>query len=81
MIITFGTFVSRPNSSRKDKVIIYHSTSFSMFQITRLFNKNLEQGMEASVWGKSSIWTGKYAGVGGNFCLKTSLARGFLVVN
>lgn len=43
-----------------------------MCQITELYNQNFdvqswEQGMEASVWGKSSIWTGKYAGVGGNF--------------
>lgn len=37
--------------------------------------------MGAGVWGKSSVWTGKCAGVGGNFPLKTSLAQGFLAVN
>lgn len=29
--------------------------------------------MEASVLGKSTVWTGKYAGVGGNFASKQVL--------
>lgn len=56
-----------------------------MCQITELYNKNLdvqiwEQGMEASVWGKSSICTGKYAGVGGNFLPQNKPCTGIFSV-
>lgn len=53
-IITFGTFVSRPNSSLKDKAIIYLLTSFFMCQITQLCKTNLDVQVGSREWGPVS---------------------------